>query len=356
MVHVLHLLSVSADYQAQTAVAQLAGDGVEIRSDIRTLGRGGDFSSAMAGIIALRRRRAGGDLIHAWGETALSVAAIGQGQPIVYSPAEFPRTRTVRWLSSIMNFRNVEVVCPTETMRRAFVRHGLPIERCHVIRPGVDFSRINQRRDPALRAALGLGDADQVFLAVGESTREADHPKAAWAAVVLHVLERRNRLLLWGRGPLAEKTARFVLRLQQPDLCSIATQKLGDGITFEQLLPAVDVALVTAAGPVSTLPIAVCMGAGLPIVATVNQTVSELLKDRHNAMLAGSASPKAIARRVLDLREDPQLQRAICERTEAHEYFSQARFMEQFRALYPQVLEGGRVDLMLPAPGALSRF
>jgi glycosyltransferase involved in cell wall biosynthesis len=333
MLRVLHLLPKSVDHQTDTAIAQLCGnERDEIGHEAITLGRGGDYAMGAAAIIALRRRGADADVIHAWGQPALFVAAVGCKQQIIYSPTEFPRKRSVRWLRTIMAYRQVQVVCSTETMRRAFVEHGVPMDRCHLIRPGVDFARINERRDPALRSALGFAEEDQVFLAVGESTRGADHPRAAWAAVVLHVLDRRNKLLIWGRGPLAEKTSRFVHRLGQPDLCCVATERLSARITFEQLLPAVDVALVTAAGPFATLPIAVCMAAGLPIVGVVTPTVSELLKDQCNAMMVATASPRAIARRVLDLREDPRLQSAICDRarTEAHESFSQTRFVRNF--------------------------
>ncbi len=286
------------------------------------------------------------------------VAAVGGHQRILYSPIAFPRRRGIRWLRSIMDYRDVQLICPTDTLRRAFVEHGVPIERCHMIRPGVDFSRINRRRDPALRSALGFGEEDCVLLAVGESTRAADHAHSAWAAVVLHVLDRRNKLLLWGRGPLAEQTARFVDRLEQPELCRIATERLGKSVTLEQLLPAVDVALVTARAPVPTLPIAICMAAALPIVAVVSSTVSELLEDRHNAMLVGSNSPRGIARRVLDIREDPNLQWAICDmaRTEAYEYFSQSRLLQQFRSVYRQVDAEERVDVPQVPPGAGARF
>jgi len=359
MLRILHLLPRPADYQTETAVAQLCrGDQSEIASEIRAIGHGADYATALAGVIALRRGDAEADLIHAWGETALFVGALGGNQQIIYSPTEFPRRRAIRWLRSIMDYRDVLVVCPTDTMRRAFVEHGVPIERCHLIRPGVDFARVNRRRDPALRAALGFGDDDLVLLAIGESTRAADHQLTAWAAVVLHVLNRRNRLLVWGRGPLAQKIFRFVVRLEQPDLCRIAAQQLGPSIAFEQLLPVADIALVTASGPVATLPIAICMAAALPIVAVVNSTVSELLEDRHNAMLVGTPSPRSIARRVLDLREDPNLQWAICDtaRTEAYEYFSQTRFVAQFRAVYRQVQSGERVDVPQPPPGAGLRF
>ena len=354
MLRVLHLLPKFADYQTETAVAQLCrNERDDIRPEAITLGRGGNYATASAAMIAFRRGGVDADVIHAWGEAALFAAAVGCNQKIIYCPTEFPRRRAARWLRWVMDYRRVQVVCSTQTMRRAFVEHGVPIDQCHLIRPGVDFARINKRRDPALRDALGFAEEDQVFLAIGESTRAADHPRAAWAAVVLHVLDRRNKLLLWGRGPLAEKTSRFVHRLGQPDLCSIAAERLGGSITFEQLLPAVDIALVTAAGPVATLPIAVCMAAALPIVGVVTPTVSELLEDRHNAMMVGSA----LARRVLDLREDPNLQRAICDRarTDAYERFSQARFVQEFGTVYQQVESKEKVELiqLTPESGAI---
>jgi glycosyltransferase involved in cell wall biosynthesis len=359
MVRVLHLLPAAADYQTEMAVAQLSRDGASaIASEIRTIGAGGDHASAIACIIALRRHGASAELIHAWGEPALFAAAVGGNQRIIYSPTEFPRRTAVRWLRSIMDYRQVQVICPTDTMRRAFVEHGVPIERCHLIRPGVDFSRVNRRRDPALRAALGFAEADFVMLALGESTRAAEHSRTAWAAVLLHVLDPRNRLLLWGKGELAAREARFIQCLGQPNLCGIATERLSSAITFEQLLPATDLAIVTASRPVSTLPIAVCMAAALPIVAVVSSTASELLEDRHNAMLVGTNSPRAIAQRVLDIRDDPHLRWAICDmaRTEAYEYFSQTRFVQQIREVYHQLDTGERVQLSPAAPGAGARF
>jgi glycosyltransferase involved in cell wall biosynthesis len=115
--------------------------------------------------------------------------------------------------------------------------------------------------------------------------------------------------------------------------------------------------LVTARGGVATLPIAICMAAALPIIATVTATVAELLEDRHTALMC-SAVPRQVARRVLDLLEDSSLQWAIADRarTEAYEYFTQTRFLGQFRSVYRQVVEGDNVDVPEPPPGAGARF
>jgi len=77
---------------------------------------------------------------------------------------------------------------------------------------------------------------------------------------------------------------------------------------------------VTARGRVATLPIAICMAAALPIVSTVTYTVSELLEDRHTALMAPPGKPRLLARRVLDLLEDPTAQWSIADmaRTEAY--------------------------------------
>ena len=68
--------------------------------------------------------------------------------------------------------------------------------------------------------------------------------------------------------------------------------------------------------------------------------------------------PRKLARRVLDLHEDASLQWSIADvaRTEAYEFFSHTRFIEQFRAVYEQAASGKAVTVPETAPGAGSRF
>jgi glycosyltransferase involved in cell wall biosynthesis len=359
MAKVLLLLPASANYQTEIAARQLrkaAAPSLDIQ--VRTMGAGGDFPLPATAVINMRRGRLAGDVIHAFGENALTLAALGGAMSILYSPTEFPRPKSIRWLRSIMDFRDVQVICPTRTMHRAFVQGGVPIECCHLIPPGVDFSAVNTRRDAKLRAELGFGADDWVMLPVGESSRAADHPRAAWAACVLHVLDRRNRLLLWGRGPLAEQTERFVERLRQPGLYRVATHRLGRPPSFEQLASVADVGLLTPTSAVDTLPIAIAMAAMLPMIAIATPTVSELLEDRHNALLVGGNSARELATRLLDLRADDQIRKRICDqaRAEAYENFSQSRFIQQYRSVYRQMAQGVRVEVPDPRAAASARL
>ena len=94
---------------------------------------------------------------------------------------------------------------------------------------------------------------------------------------ILNVMDRHNRLLLWGRGPHAQAVRRFARRLRQPTLVDAehTLQRFRRrSIDFEELFAAADEILITATDPVPTYPICLSMAAGLPIVSTVTTTIA----------------------------------------------------------------------------------
>ena len=239
------------------------------------------------------------------------------------------------------------------------IARGLAPEHCHAIRPGVEFGKVRARRDARLRMALGFAEDDIVLLAAGESDAHAGHREAVWAGSILHTLDPRWRVLVWGRGSQAQVVRRFGQNLGTPREVVLAEQLLGRVLAFEDLLPATDLVLATATGPVPTLPIAIAMAAALPIVATATAEICELLEDRHTALLVShDAPPSVLARKTLELRDDSSLQWRLADmaRTEAYEYFSSTRFLDQWRSLYRQVAAGSAVNLPDVTPGAGSRF
>ena len=360
MIRILHLLDRPADAEFEAvrgseSLARAVGERFSVTP--RTIGHGGDWRDVPTAAATLRRSHGQFDLVHPWGARALTVAALGTRAPIVFSPASEVHVRAIQWLRAVMAYRRVEVICPTATMHRRLVERGVPLERCHLVRVGVEFGRVKRRRDPALRERLGITDNDHVFLAAGESTRNAAHRDALWATTILHVADPKYKLLAWGRGESVPSVEHFGQNVI-PDALRVAEQRLGRRVEFEELLPAADGIFVTARGPVATLPIAISMAAALPIVATVTPTVAELLEDRHTALMTAPGRPRWFAQRVLDLIEDPASQWSLSDtaRTEAYEYFSFTRFVNQFRSVYRQVLESDRVEVEQPAPGAGARF
>lgn len=358
-IRALHLFGRPPDFQTERAAAALRRDlGAGFAVETRVIGPGGTYRNLPLAAWGLRGIRPAFDLVHAWDEAALTAAAIAGLGPVLYTPMRPLGRRSVGWLRAVAAYRHVHAVLPSATQRRACVEHGVPLDRCHLIRPGVEFARVRRRRDPALRAALGIGPDDFALLAPGESTPAAGHALAVWATSILSIIDPRYKVLLWGRGPRVRRDAALGARLGQPELVRVAERRLGRPVEFEELLPAADMVLVTAGGPVPTLPIAICMAAALPIVSTVTYTVAELLEDRHTAVMVPKPSARLLARRAGELRADAGLRWSIADmaRTEAYEFFALTRFVGQYRSVYRQLAAGERVDVPEQAPGAGLRF
>jgi len=308
---------------------------------IRTLGAGGDFLNSFSAAWSLRGLARECDFVHVFGDRALVPAAFAPFRRIIYTPTQAPTRRHLCFLRAVAHYRDLHLICPTITLHRTLVTAGLSPERCHLIRPGVNFGRINPRRDSIIRKALGFDDSHDVLLLPGESTSGANHEQATWAAGILNVLDHRTRVLIWGRGPRAAAALNFGRRMNQPELVTCAEERLGRPVDFEELLSAVDAAVVAATGPVDTLAIAQCMAAALPIVATVTPTVAELLEDRHTALMCAPNVPRLLAGRILDLRADKELRRKLTDtaRSEAYEFFPQTKFVAEHQAMYARVAE-----------------
>ena len=356
MIRIVQIVPRAPDYPTQTASEQLLRWN-DSRFAIRPHPLGPEFLHAVRALRSLRRDATPGQILHAFGERALAIATLVGGK-IVYSPIGFPNRQAIRWLRAVMSYRDVHVTCPTDTLRRALVENGTPIDRCHLIRPAVDFGKIRGRRNRELRARLGIGEDDYILLAPGESTRDAAHDHACWAASILHVLDPHYRLLIWGRGDQTQTLHHFEQRVGQEQMLIDAEQRLRERVPFESLMGAADAVLIATQAPTATLPISVCMAAGLPIIAAVSPTVAELLEDRHTALMLGDPTPRKIAQRLLDLREDSKLQWSISDmaRTEAFEFFSLTRFLSQYATLFEAIANNQPVEFPQQPAGAGLRF
>jgi glycosyltransferase involved in cell wall biosynthesis len=355
MIRLLHMVDAAADFQTERGVMQLAmGLREDFQTEVKTIGAAGDWPSTVSA--SRQMRRIGGfDVVHAWGSKALTAAVMGGRRPVVYSPAPDLQKPGARWLSAITQYRDIEVVSPSATLRNALLRSGISPQKCHVIRPGVDFGRI-KRRNPQMREALGLTKDDLVLLASGESTRGANHRLAAWAAAILGAMDERWKLILWGRGPEAQRVKQFAQRVYRGTMLVVAEDS-PRGVEYDDLLSACDLVLNTAKGSVATLPLAMAMAAAVPIVSTVTYAVGELLEDHHNSLLVPKPSARLLAQRTLELNDDSGLKWRLTDmaRTEAYDYFSLTRFLEQWKEVYRQVAAGESVEVVERA-GAGARF
>jgi glycosyltransferase involved in cell wall biosynthesis len=347
MTHVLHLMSVDRDFQSWRCAENLqCGLGAGFSVKVQRIGAGGDYRHAISAGLALRGARNGraesehrAQIIHAWSPTALIAAAIAKPQRIVYSvPPEFD-SRDLRWIGPILRRPSTEIVFPTRALHRQYATRGIPVQRCSIISPGVDVTAGRTQRRTSLREELGFSNSQYIILAPGESTRASAHRDAVWAAAILNCMDSRYRIVVWGKGPQFPAVARFAERLGQPGFFISAAQTLGREVEFEELLSVADAAIVAGHGTLPTLPIAMCMSAGLPIASAVNATLCELLADQQTALMAPRATPRTLAQRILDLQADKNLQRdlGVTSREHAAEFFSLSGFLEKWRKIYANV-------------------
>jgi glycosyltransferase involved in cell wall biosynthesis len=342
---VLHLHPVQCDFQTRRSIEPLirsVGGGASVEA--RSIGAGGDFRSLTAAARALRSMgNSTWPIVQAWGPVELIAATVAGCRRIIFSPQAPTPRKWARWTGVILRRWPIEIVCPTKSLCDLFIDNGVPAGRCRVIYPAVSVDRV--RPMPNIRAELGFTDSDIVLLAPGESSGDADHRGALWSAAILNVLDERFRLLTWGRGPAGDALRKFAKCLRQEQMLVQAERRLGHTIEFESLVCAADAAIIAAPGIVQTLPIQVCMAAGLPVVASASATLGEILDDEVTALMNIRSTPRTLAQRVLDLLHDPDLRRNIVRaaRDAAQSRVYEIQFIAEWKGLYEWLAADGLV-------------
>jgi glycosyltransferase involved in cell wall biosynthesis len=368
MIRVLHLVSTRLDPNALAGAQSLrAGLGEDFGVVTRTIGRAGDYRNPLAAARGVKKSSGEFDLIHCWDATALLAAAMGSKLPLAFSPAAVPSNLDAAIVRGVAARRHLGVIVQSSEVRDVLVARGLPGERCRVIAPGVDASHTGHRRDDSLRARLGIAVEDFVLLAPGASVRTAGHREAVWVASILHVLDPRVRLLLWGRGECAKSAIELGRKLGQPGLVVLAERQVRAPIEFEQLPAAADMAFITVKRGAPLRPTILCMGSGLPIVATDSPELREILREDENASITPEPRPRLLAQRILELRENPKraLQLASGAQSIARRSFGLDRFLHEHRDLYRSLTRDALRRTCVcgaathrnpePAPGSRSR-
>lgn len=338
MLRVLHLLNHDCGSGASRVpdVLARAADG-DLQFASRTIGRGGDSRSFVEAGLALRGRIGGEiDLVHAWDWPGLLAGALS-GKPVLFSPSAMPSPAAVVRLAAIMAFARIQIVCSTTTEQALYGRRGIAQERCHVIAPAVE-APVAPARNQGLREALGLGSQDRVFLAPGESSHAAGHRLALHAVSILHVLDPRCRILLWGRGAEVKTLLALGAKLRQPTVVVAAEQTLGRPIAFDELPGVADIALVTPMQTGTMRPVAQCMAAGLPIIAIDTPQAREVIGS-DGALFVPPIGPRVIAQGILDLMEHPQKAQDLGRAAQAAalQRFRPEPFARGYKRLYQQL-------------------
>ncbi len=179
---------------------------------------------------------------------------------------------------------------------------GCPAKKVRVIPNGVDVERFRPRPpSAALRAELHL-EADSPVVGIVAALRpEKNHLLFLdMAARVLGQLPK-TRFLVVGDGPERPRLETEARRLGIAD----AVRFVGTRGDVEELLPLLQVVVLTSHMEANPICLLEAMAAERPVVATRVGSVPETVLDGHNGFLVAPGDADGMAARVLELLTDP---------------------------------------------------
>ncbi len=313
------------------------------------------------------------DVVHAWSTEAAYLATmvgpapisaredsrrsrpaqseIGAGLPVVLSRWDPAVTSAqARKLPALARLEATGVLCHSAMAQRRLVENGLPLERCAVIRPGVDFAVINRlKQTNKFRQELDLEPDHFVILMPAPPSPAGGHFFGAWAVESAARMQPRLALLLPGISRERDKIVAYFRSAPHP----LAVRACGEHHCFEQLLGLADVLLVPAVGDISATPIAWAMACGVPILGCANYCVTEFIADGHNGHLVRPNEPMLMVGKLLDIARDRESGAELCDRAraQAFECFGMTRYVQQVEHAYENLLAGKPIGADLTDSG-----
>jgi glycosyltransferase involved in cell wall biosynthesis len=183
-----------------------------------------------------------------------------------------------------------------------------PGDRVHVIYNGVDSVRFQPRpRGAALLDELRIPHDAKIVGLVAVMRPEKNHELFLRAAAIVRKKAPGTYFLLIGSGPERARLERLAKDMELHDVVHF----LGARSDVPDLLPLLDVFLLTSkieASPVSILEAQAC---GVPVVATRVGSVAESVIDGQTGLLVPTDSPDDAASAVVRLLTAPEMARSI---------------------------------------------
>ncbi|MCE9590704.1 MAG: glycosyltransferase [Planctomycetes bacterium] len=317
------------------------------------------------GATAALRRIGDVDLIHCWSIGAFTLASLARRRtPRILTLTTTPTADDVRWLRVLVGTGDAGravILAISSTIRRAVLSGGLPEERVHVLRPGLDMGRALRADRRALRESWGVESDDvKVVALLSDPPRAAD---AWYATMAVGLAEESYDLTRPGHPRLILLAHPDQHRRRRAEQVHRDVGRAGILIQEHRLtqpwsvLPGCDAALAVgdAGGGLSLLW---AMASNIPIVGEATYAVSEVLEDRHSALLVKPGARGALSTKVRQLIDDTHLAWKLRDtaRHEAYSFFSRQRYCQSLQSVYEQTAAARPVEVPAMEPTGGLRF
>jgi L-malate glycosyltransferase len=246
------------------------------------------------------------------------------------------RARVYEWLDVRLLRRCEFVLAISERVRQQTIARGIPASRVITMFSGIDVHAFDVTVDrAAVRASLAIAEND---LAIGNIARLfPEKGQEHLIAAMPRVLERfpHARLVMVGEGPLLETLQAQVRRLGlAPRVTFVGFRR-----DLPQVLRALDLQVHSSLK--EGLPVAVCSGmaAGLPVISTDIDGVSEVLTSGETGLLTPAADAGALADAMIALLADPDRARrlGVAARQLMHDRFRLEHVVQTLERVYQNV-------------------
>ena len=210
---------------------------------------------------------------------------------------------------------------------------GVPLDRVHVIRNGVDLNRFGT---VGAMARTGVTDSDSngtvVLGAVGRLVQVKDHATLIAAVHVLRNRGHRVSAVIAGDGPLRGKLQARIAAHGLQDWVHL----LGHRSDIESMLAGIDIFVQPSTSEGMSNTILEAMASGLPVVATRVGGADEMVVEGHTGTLVRPSDATALAVAVELLVGDAPRRRNMgrAARMRAHREFSLQAMIERYQSFY----------------------
>ena len=293
------------------------------------------------------------DLVHCWSVDALTLALlVWRKVPRLLTLATCPSRQVAHWLSVLCRDPSGSTaLLPTSaSLRRTMLSRGVPEQAAHVLRPGLDLGMVDHQSRLGLRQRWGIeSDKVKVVALLADPPHTVDTLVAArtlMLAADAYPPGRQPIRLLVGPDHGRRHSAARLLRGLGRGHWIFCDARLAQPW---RVLPGCDVALSFGpqAGGMSLLW---AMAASTPIVSEATYAVSEVVEDRHTALLAKPGRPELLAHRIKQVIDDDQLAWRLKDaaRSEVYSIFSRAHYCRCIRAVYEQMVAQRPIEVPPP--------
>ncbi len=340
----------------------LTGHGVTVVGPLKKTGNDPTAPFRLAAL--LRKHRVDVAHCHNWGglvDTVLAAKLLRMpvlhtqhGLDYGFSDAPDHRRSRLRTLLKALACRGVAGIATVshEVAQMVTREWHVPSERVSVVHNGVRLPPRAPRPEEcaAWRRELGVGESEVLVGTVAVFRPVKDLHTLIEAMALVANANPRARLVLMGTGRQKDELEAAVVRLG-----------LGSVVFFPgfrrdatQLLPALDVFVLSSLSEGISLALLEAMAAGVPSIATAVGGNLEIINTPACGLLVPPRSPRVLAEAILSLAGDSPLRRELIAggRRRVEEAFSLPRMVGAYKALYEGLVSGTGPDRALGLPRA----